>query len=159
MKKVLMVMVASVTLLVACSEEVKVERGIDGNGCTVTKVEDTTVIECPDGTKAVILDGQDAVPVIEYFHACGYPLEGNEILLRLPNGQLIAFWYTERGECYDDDDSNSDDDDDGGYYDDGCFDKGFLRALKTNREYETHDGTQCYYRVNRDWSVTPLLNY
>lgn len=110
--------------------------GIDGESCTVEQEANGSVIMCPDGTSAVVLNGQDgldgqdasqsAYSVVDIIRPCPGP-GYREVLLRLENGNLLA------------------------HYSDGQ--KEFLSFL-TPGNYQLTDGSNCSFTVHSDLSVT-----
>lgn len=104
--------------------------------CTTTEDLGGYLITCTDGLELYLprpvdgedgLDGQDAV--IEVIDPCGKQANNDEVLLRLSDGKLYAY-----------------------------FEQGSHRFLAeiTPGNYQTTDGTNCKFRVSNDLQVIEL---
>lgn len=107
--------------------------GADGSSCSVTQTLSGSIIDCEDGTSAVLLNGQNGLDgahaVLEIIDPCNKQGAFDEVLLRLSNGALLA------------------------YFTQGSFNTSFLTLL-TPGQYQTTDGTNCHFTVNSDLSVS-----
>lgn len=122
--------------------------GQDGSSCTVVQTNTGAVITCDDGSYAEVLhgsdgldgldgqdgmdgqDGQDApvspFQIVEVIDPCGKQTAFDEVILRMANGQLVAFFASHGG---------------------------FLAILGPGT-YMTTDGTSCIFKVHADLTVT-----
>lgn len=89
-------------------ETVQGPAGSDGTSCSVSPMIGGALVTCSDGTQAVVLngldgangtDGQDGIDtepgvydIIEIINPCGVNGPYDEVLLRLRNGQIIAYY-------------------------------------------------------------------
>lgn len=111
--------------------------GAPGKSCSVTRVSNGALIECPGAESVVVLDGArgaDGAPapatpytVTEVIDPCGTGPGFNEVLLRLGNGQILA------------------------HYASGATQ--FLTLIGPGN-YVTTDGQACYFTVHSDMTVT-----
>lgn len=111
--------------------------GADGSSCSATRVINGVEISCTDGTHAVVIDGapgtdgEDAPPtaysVVEMLNPCGTQSQFDEILLKTASGKWIAHFSS------------------GGNQ--------FLTVI-TPGTYRTTDGTNCYFTLNNDGTIT-----
>lgn len=116
--------------------------GKDGSSCSVEQTSTGAAISCTDGSYAEILhgtdgldgqdgtDGQDApvnpFQITEVIDPCGKQTTYDEVILRMANGQLVAYFASHGG---------------------------FLAILGPGN-YITTDGTGCLFKVHPDLTIT-----
>lgn len=119
--------------------------GLDGSSCTVVQTNTGALITCEDGSSAEILhgidgidgqdgtngqDGQDApvnpFQITEVIDPCGKQSSFDEVILRMANGQLVAYFASHGG---------------------------FLAILGPGN-YVTTDGTNCKFKIHADLTIT-----
>lgn len=109
----------------------KGDTGAPGQNCTVTAVANGALINCPDGTQAVVLNGQDAqagaYDIVGTVDPCGKEAAFDEVLLKLANGQFMA------------------------HYASGA--KQFLAIIGPGN-YTVTDGTGCKFTITNSGEVT-----
>lgn len=112
-------------------------NGTKGISCSVIQLVNGARISCTDGAEAVVYNGEDgqngeAAPptpytVTEVIDPCGKQATFDEVLLRMSNGDLLAHFANGNNQ--------------------------FLTTIGAG-SYSTTDGTNCYFTVNNDKSVT-----
>lgn len=104
-------------------------EGAPGRSCTLTQLENGVLIQCPDGTSSVVMNGVDATPnaysILEFIRPC--PDKSYEVLMRLYNREIIA------------------------HYSDG--NKQYLRFIGPGN-WKTTDGTNCQFTIDADMNVS-----
>ena len=114
-----------------------VYHGTNGVSCTVKQLANGARVSCSDGSEAVVYNGQDGTngqdapptpyTVTEVIDPCGKQASFDEVLLRMSNGQLLAHFASGNNQ--------------------------FLTTIGVG-SYTTTDGTNCYFTVNNDMSVS-----
>jgi hypothetical protein len=104
--------------------------GENGTSCTVSQTADGALIACTDGTFAVVLNGMNTgIPVNSVIDPCGPQSAYDEVLLRMDNHQVIAYLI-------------------------GPGATAARLAVLPPGNYITSDGTNCYFVIHADGSVT-----
>ena len=106
--------------------------GSNGSSCTVTELENKTLIACEDGTEALIEDGEDGATghsLVEVIDPCGPESRFDEVLLRFSNGDIVAHFASGDKQHF---------------------------AILVPGTYRTTDGTNCQFRVTEDLQVESL---
>ena len=105
--------------------------------CSIVEVEGGAIIECPDGSTAVILDGEAGEDgeagidsIIEIIDPCGPSGGFDEILLRLSDNRLLA------------------------YFEDGEGNRHLV--IIPPGTYRTTDAQRCLFKVTEDMEVIEL---
>lgn len=117
-------------VLVACGHRhTNVYQNVNGSSCSTTQVPEGALIECTDGTSALITNGQNGVDginsIVNVVDPCGDGTGPDEVLLVLDNGQVVA-WYQSLG----------------------------LSVLQPNQRYITTDHQRCEFQVDVNGNVT-----
>lgn len=122
--------------------------GTDGQSCSVSEIENVgALIDCGDPQSSVVIlhgqdgedgrDGQDGEngtdgisPILEYLYPCGEQEGISEVLIRMFDGSLLAYYRQ----------SNR---------------KQFLAKLPAG-QYRTTDGYHCNFEVTPEFEIQPL---
>lgn len=116
-------------VLVACGHRhTNVYQNVNGSSCTTSQVPEGALIECTDGTSALVPNGQNgSSSIVNVVDPCGDGSGPDEILLVMDNGQVIA-WYQNLG----------------------------LSVLQPNQQYRTTDAQQCRFQVDVNGNVLEI---
>lgn len=124
--------VVSLAVLVACGHKhTNVYQNVNGSSCTTSQVPEGALVECTDGTSALVSNGVNGLngtnSIVNIIDPCGDGAGPDEVLLIMDNGQVVA-WYQNLG----------------------------LSVLQPNQQYQTTDTQQCRFQVDINGNVTEI---